>query len=184
MTPVLVTERLRLRPLSLGDAPAIQRHFDNWNIIQHMSVAVPWPYPADGAETWVRDFMLPKMQAGEVLAWVLELRAGPPGAIGLLEYRPATEDRGDNRGFWLAEPWHGQGLMTEAVTAFQDYVFFELDLPRIVVMNASSNRASRRVKEKTGARFLGTVTMEHNSGETVTERWEVTREDWAALRGR
>jgi len=183
LTPVLTSERLRLRPLTLEDAPAIQRHFDDWNIIQHMSVAVPWPYPADGAETWVRDVMLPRMQAGEVLAWVLDLRSGPPGAIGVLEYRQATEERDDNRGFWLAEPWHGQGLMTEAVTAFQDYVFFELCLERIVVMNAVSNMASRRVKEKTGARYLGTIEMAHNSGETSTERWEVTREAWAALRG-
>lgn len=45
-TPQLETERLILRPLALSDAPAIQRHFDNWNIIRHLSTVVPWPYRA------------------------------------------------------------------------------------------------------------------------------------------
>ena len=37
ITPTLQTERLILRPLALSDAPAIQRHFNNWNIIQHLA---------------------------------------------------------------------------------------------------------------------------------------------------
>src|SRR5690242_7386141 len=34
LAPTLLTERLILRPLALSDAPAIQRHFNNWNIIR------------------------------------------------------------------------------------------------------------------------------------------------------
>jgi RimJ/RimL family protein N-acetyltransferase len=49
LTPRLETERLILRPMALSDAPAIQRHFNNWNIIQNLATVVPWPYPADGA---------------------------------------------------------------------------------------------------------------------------------------
>jgi hypothetical protein len=30
----------------------MQRHFDNWNIIRHLSTVVPWPYLADGVETF------------------------------------------------------------------------------------------------------------------------------------
>jgi hypothetical protein len=48
-TPLLETKRLMLRPLARSDAPAIQRHFDNWNTIRHLSTVVPWPYPANGA---------------------------------------------------------------------------------------------------------------------------------------
>lgn len=53
-TPVIQTPRLILRPLALTDAPAIQRHFNNWNIIKNLASVVPWPYPDDGAETFVR----------------------------------------------------------------------------------------------------------------------------------
>jgi len=53
-TPTLQTDRLILRPLALPDAPAIQRHFSNWNVIRNLSKVVPWPYPDDGAETFTR----------------------------------------------------------------------------------------------------------------------------------
>ena len=52
-TPTLLTKRLILRPLTMSDAPAIQRHFNNWNIIQHLAQVVPWPYPEDGAVTFI-----------------------------------------------------------------------------------------------------------------------------------
>jgi len=53
-TPTIETRRLNLRPLALSDAPAIQRHFDNWNIIKNLATLVPWPYPQDGAETFIK----------------------------------------------------------------------------------------------------------------------------------
>ena len=39
-TPTIQTRRLILRPLALSDAPAIQRHFNNWNIIQNLAAVV------------------------------------------------------------------------------------------------------------------------------------------------
>ena len=57
--PILI-----LRPLTLSDAPAIQRHFNNWNIIKTLATVVPWPYPDDGAETFVKR-ELGKIAAGE-----------------------------------------------------------------------------------------------------------------------
>jgi hypothetical protein len=36
----LVPGLLILRPLALSHAPAIQRHFNNWNIIQNLAAVV------------------------------------------------------------------------------------------------------------------------------------------------
>ena len=52
-TPLIHTERLILRPLARSDAVAIQRHFNNWNIIQYIAAVVPWPYPDNGAEDFI-----------------------------------------------------------------------------------------------------------------------------------
>jgi [ribosomal protein S5]-alanine N-acetyltransferase len=38
--------------------------------------------------------------------------------------------------------------------------------------------ASRRVKQKTGAEFLGYVELAHHDGQTLAEKWRVTRENW------
>lgn len=177
-TPTLRTERLVLRPLALSDAPAIQRHFNNWNIIRHLARVVPWPYPDDGAESFVK-LELAKIAAGEEIHhWVLTLRSGDGEAIGSIHFRPREENAKSNRGFWLAEPYWNRGLMTEAIVAVNDFAFGTLGLDCYHVCNAATNVASRRVKQKTGAEFVGYVELEHHEGQSRTERWRVTRENW------
>jgi hypothetical protein len=46
-----------------------------------------------------------------------------------------------------------------------------------------SNVASRRVKQKTGAEFVGYVELSHHEGGARSERWRVTRENWLARSG-
>ncbi len=184
-TSVLETERLIMRPVAIADAPAIQKYFNNWNIIQYLSRAVPWPYPDNGAETFLKDMLLPAMAAGDAHGWVITAKENGDEAIGLVEYRLKEKmDHGGNRGFWLAEPFWGRGYMTEAVTAINDWLFFELGIESMRVANVATNAGSRRVKEKTGATFIGYASLEHHSGGDKSELWEITRTQWAEFRGR
>ena len=72
--------------------------------------------------------------------------------------------------------------MTEAVAAVNDFAFSTLGLERYHVCNVASNVASRRVKQKTGARFVGFIELPHHNGESKAERWVVTRGN--CLKGR
>ena len=178
ITPTLQTERLILRPLALSDAPAIQRHFNNWNIIRHLAQVVPWPYPEDGAQTFIAR-ELERVAAGQVIYnWMLVLRGGDGEAIGNIRLRPWVDDPKGNRGFWLAERYWNQGLMTEAVSAVNDFVFRDLGVDVLHVCNAVTNDASRRVKQKTGAEFVGFIEIAHHNGQTSAEKWRVTRKSW------
>jgi ribosomal-protein-alanine N-acetyltransferase len=177
-TPIIQTSRLILRPLALSDAPAIQRYFNNWNIIRNLASVVPWPYPADGAESFIRQH-LEKIAAGEeIYQWVLVLRSGDGEAIGSIHFRPRADDPKGNRGFWLAEPYWNRGLMTEAIASVNDFAFRTLGIESFHVCNAATNEASRRVKQKTGAEFVGYVEIPHHNGQSRSERWIVTRESW------
>ena len=73
--------------------------------------------------------------------------------------------------------------MTEAVIAVQDYLFLDMGLERMVVTNAVNNPASRRIKEKTGAKLLGRIPFSHRDGCNESEVWELTREGWSRFRG-
>jgi len=181
-TPTIQTERLILRPLALSDAPAIQRHFNNWNIIKNMATVVPWPYPDDGAETFVKQ-QVEKMAAGEeTYQWVLVLRSGAGEAIGNIRFDARVNQPKGNRGFWLAEPYWNRGLMTEAVLSVNDFAFRTLGVESFHVCNVASNEASRRVKQKTGAEFVGYIELLHHNGQTRSEKWKVTRESWLGRR--
>lgn len=179
-TPNLTTERLVLRPLRPSDAPAIQEHFARWSIIQYLSTDVPWPYPEDGAARFI-EHRVAEIESSKDLAWAIT-EGNDDALIGLIDYWDGS-DRGDNRGFWLAEPWHGRGYMTEAIIAVQDYLFLELEVDRIRVLNSIDNLGSRRIKEKTGAVFIGRVPFRHRNGCNESEQWEITRESWRRFRG-
>lgn len=172
----LETPRLLLRPVSLEDSPAIQEHFANWNIVKYIGSNVPWPYPADGAERYLEE-ILRQVDQSETYLWGLVLKAMEDKVVGVIEYR-LDVDEDDNRGFWLAEPYWGRGLMTEAVVATQDFVFNELNIERLIVKNAESNEGSRKIKSRCGAKMIDRVLGKYLSGDVWEEVWEIRRENW------
>jgi [ribosomal protein S5]-alanine N-acetyltransferase len=179
MPPALETQRLVLRPLALADAGQIQQLFPQWVVVQYLAAIVPWPYPPDGALTWIRERALPAVERCEEWHWTLRLKTDSGqiiGAIGLVR------GERDNRGFWLAPPWQGQGLMTEAAFAVNDYWFDVLGFPVLRAPKAVANVASRRVSEKTGMRLVGFEERPLVSGLHLSEIWEITAEEWRAFR--
>lgn len=179
MTPLLETQRLVLRPLELADAPAIQRLFPQWEIVRYLANIVPWPYPPDGAEKFIREMALPAAERGEAWHWTLRTKTHPEQLIGSINLR-----RGDNnnRGFWIAPLWQGQGLMTEAVEAVTSHWFEVLKFPVLRVPKAIPNEASRRISLRQGMRVIATEERDYVGGKFPTELWEITADEWRARR--
>src|SRR5262245_43599956 len=165
-TIALETPRLLLRPLALEDADAVQALFPHWEIVRHLNARVPWPYPPDGARTFIRDIALPAIARGDLWIWTLRLRIDPERIIGSINLRPSERK---NRGFWIGLPWQGQGLMTEAADAVTDFWFEELRFPVLRTQKMAANTASRRVSEKQGMRMIRVVEGEYVSGRVPAE---------------
>ena len=69
--------------------------------------------------------------------------------------------------------------MTEAVKPIMDYAFEQLGFEKLYFINAVGNKASRRVKEKSGATYIETRPAKFVSPQfTQTELWELTKENW------
>jgi RimJ/RimL family protein N-acetyltransferase len=60
-----------------------------------------------------------------------------------------------NLGYWIRQSYQGRGVGTQAARLAVGYAFELLKLTHIEVVCAAMNRPSRRVAEKTGARFDG-----------------------------
>lgn len=179
MIPTLETRRLLLQPLTLADAPAIQATFPQWEIVRFLASHVPWPYPPDGAESFLRDVALPGMARGNEWHWSLRPKTAPGTLIGVISLM-ARE--GDNRGFWIAPDWQGQGLMSEAAAAVTDFWFEDLGREVLHIPKAVDNLASRRISERSGMRVIRTETRNHVSGPHLAEIWELTAAEWRARR--
>ena len=178
MTPPLETPRLHLRPLDLADAPQIQAVFPQWEIVRHLTNIVPWPYPPDGALTFLRDVALPAVVRGDAWRWTIRLKSAPERIIGGIDL--IKTDKGDNRGFWLDPSFHRQGLMTEAAHAATGFWFEVLQYPVLRTSKAAENIASRRISEKQGMRLIAVTEHDYVSGRLLCETWEITADEWRA----
>lgn len=181
MIPAGETKRLVLRPLEMGDAPQIQELFPQWEIVRYLRNIVPWPYPSDGALTFIRDVGLPAMARGEAWNWTLRLKSRPDQIIGNIHLR---KGKGDHRGFWIGPQWQRQGLIIEACAWANDFWFETLGFQVLRVSKAAVNRASSRISEKQGMRLVGTEEKDFVCGRLRSEIWEMTAEDWRAWKTR
>ncbi len=179
--PTLETKRLILKELTLDYVKDYQKQFATYGVIRNIGAMVPWPYPNNGAEVFLKDNVLPK-QGKHFWQWGLFLKTDPDTLIGSITLE---ENDTNNRGFWLGETYWGQGLMTEATDITTDFAFSELDFSVLRFFNAKGNERSRRLKERVGAKFVKLVPLKCTDPTyTESECWELTKEDWLAFKAR
>jgi [ribosomal protein S5]-alanine N-acetyltransferase len=175
-TPVLETLRLKLHPLQLSDAAEVQPLFAQWEIVKQLNARVPWPFPENGVETYYREDALPAIERGDEWHWMLRLKDEPEaGIIGAISLTLSGET---NRGFWLAQPWQGRGLMTEAAAVVTRFWFEELNQPVLTIKKARDNAASRAISVRQGMRCITQSEDDFVSGRLPTEIWELTAAEW------
>lgn len=176
--PTLATARLILRGVTEADASAIQKNFDDYEIIRHLATIVPWPYPPDGARNFLA--MILPAQGKDRWVWGLFLQHAPEELIGIVDLRRGERE---NRGFWLARRFWGQGLMTEATEAVTECAFTALGFETLTLTNALGNTRSRRVKETAGAVWLRTEPARFvDPAYTEREVWMLSKAAWMARR--
>lgn len=174
--PTFTTKRLILRAPSTDDIPSWQHNFNNWEVIRTLNAGVPWPYPADGVANFFREQVVSN-QGKVSWLWVITRKEEPSEVIGVIELRQTGQR--DDRGFWIAERFWGQGFVSEAVVPVTDHAFNVLGYEKLTLNNALNNVASRRVKEASNARFVGTEPAKYVDPTLDTrEVWELTKDLW------
>lgn len=154
MTFSITTARLRLRPVRRGDARPLQALCNNWNVARMLS-RVPYPNPVEVVEAWT-GAQAAAWASGLAYNFAIEHQDGEHqdeliGVVGVSR----CDDGGYEIGYWLGEPWWGQGLMTEAVGRILDFARASLGLDRLRSDYFVDNPASGRVQEKCGFRITG-----------------------------
>lgn len=148
--PVLQLASAVLRPLTLQDAPALQRHADDEVVWQTLFEGFPHPYTLADAEAWCGGGW---EAAG--LVWGIAVNGGVAGCIGV------RQDTGWLRcnaevGYWLGRRYWGQGIATQALRATADWVFAHMDgVTRLYAPIFDWNQASQAVARKAGFEMEG-----------------------------
>lgn len=140
-----------LRPWTTEDAPALAGYFNNINIWNNLRDYIPHPYTLKDAEK----FIAGQEGISPVQNFAIISNNQLVGGIGIVLlddiYRMNAE-----LGYWIAEPFWGLKLASEAVGLMTSYAFENFSINRIVAEVFDYNRASMRVLEKNGY-YLETV---------------------------
>jgi ribosomal-protein-alanine N-acetyltransferase len=142
-----------LRPFDDSDAKGLFEYASNPNVTRftlwdaHRSL--------DDTRAFVSDYARSRYLEGvpEPLGIELKEAGRLVGALGC--YWASRRDRCMELGYWVAEPYWGQGVAVEAARALLRHVFAAYEVERVQAHYIEGNHASGRVMEKLGLAFEG-----------------------------
>jgi RimJ/RimL family protein N-acetyltransferase len=139
-----------VRSWRVEDAPTVARHADNRAIWRNLRDAFPHPYSVADA----RRFIAAARERDPQTVFAIAVDDEPVGGIGV---RPGSdvERVSAEIGYWLAEPFWGRGITTEALRAVTRYAIETFGLTRVFALPFAWNPASFRVLEKAGYALEG-----------------------------
>lgn len=145
MISALSLERATIRPLNMEDASDLATFANNHKVWMQLRNYFPQPY-------WVMDamrFLEDVSRQKPLLTYGIEVKGRCAGVVGAERLHDIYKQTAE-LGYWLGEPFWGQGIATEVVGAFSNYLLDQFDLERLQAGVFSTNIASMRVLEKAG----------------------------------
>src|SRR5688572_8715102 len=152
-----------LRPFIQSDIDSLVKYANNLKIAKYMTDQFPHPYSMDKGKAFIA--FATSNNPVHILAISIDDQA--VGGIGI---HPQSDIHSNNAelGYWLGEPFWGQGIVSSAIEKMVDYGFKNFNINRIFARPFGSNIPSQRVLEKNGfvleARFHQTI-MKHGQFE-------------------
>ncbi len=134
-----------VRSWELADVDALARHADNHKIWINLRDAFPHPYTKQHA----REFIRSVRQREPETTFAIAVNDEAVGSIGFVLH-PDVERVSAEIGYWLAEPFWGNGIATEALAAVTRHAIAMHKLTRVYAVPFAWNAASCRVLEKAG----------------------------------
>ena len=153
---LLETKRLLLKPYNQDYAEMIFPVVSQFEISDTM-IAIPHPYPRQAVHQWI-DYLEKSAEQGTAFEFAIfskdhtENYIGNCGLVSISKSHQKAEIA-----YFIDKKQWGKGYATEAALLMIEYGFEKLGLERIYGHCMSRNPASRKVMEKIGFKFEGTL---------------------------
>lgn len=153
------TTRLLLRPGWTEDAPALAQAIADERIVRNLALA-PWPYTLADAEA----FLARERDPRDVACLIFLREDGAPRLVGGIGFGRLPGEARPEFGYWIARPYWGRGIATEAGAALIANARDTLRLKRLDAGHFTDNPASGRVLAKLGFRPTGVTRTRFSAG--------------------
>ena len=140
--------------MRLKDKFALLEHFKAKEIY-NSTLNIPYPYSEADADQWLNRRMENIQRQDKEVTFAIRKDDGEMiGVVGADSFEIGASHRAEI-GYWLARPYWGQGIMTDAVRAYVQYAFDDLKLLRLTAHVFPFNVGSARVLEKNRFKLEG-----------------------------
>lgn len=135
----------KLRPWNISDLDSLVKYANNWNIAKNLTDKFPFPY----SENSGRAFIEFATKDDPIHIFAIDINGQAVGSIGI---HPQDDIHRKNAelGYWLAEPFWGKGVISNAVKQSVDFAFDTFQIDRVFARPFGTNLASQKVLEKNG----------------------------------
>lgn len=154
-----------LRKIRVEDGERLVALANNPKVANNLRDDFPHPYTLEDAEQFITN----AQAANPTLRFCIEKNGVYVGNIGIHPQQDVYQKNAEI-GYFIGEPYWGQGIASQAVKMIVEYGFRQLDFHRIFAGVFSYNMASAKVLEKAGFSFEGaSVEAVYKNGELYDE---------------
>ena len=145
---------LSIRKWRIEDKSDLAINLNNLKVLNNLRDGLPYPYTEDDAEDFIQ--MMLSADPDSTFAFAITLDNKVIGSIGVFR-KDNIHSRTAEMGYYIGEPYWGNGYMTNAIKMVCEYVFENTDIIRIFAEPFAHNIASCRALEKAGFQYEGTL---------------------------
>lgn len=160
-----------LRPWKISDLDNLVKYANNINISKYLTDKFPHPYTKENGE----GFIAFATKDNPIHIFAIDIAGEAVGGIGI-HPKEDVERNNAELGYWIAEPFWGNGIITKAIPQIVEFGFKTFPIDRIFARPFGNNPASQRVLEKTG------FTFEHKFEKTLIKNGELLDELFYSVR--
>jgi len=151
---IKVRDGVHLSSVLTDDKAALLEHLCTRDVYE-TTLNIPHPYSEADADWWINKRMEHAGKHDKEVTFAIRDAGGKLiGVVSADNFEPGTSHQAEI-GYWLAKPYWGHGIMTDAVRAFVRYAFVELQVVRLTAHVFDFNIGSARVLEKNGFKLEG-----------------------------
>lgn len=169
---IIKSSRFILRSYKASDLDSLVESLNNKNVSQYLA-RVPYPYTKKDGQEWIEKCQQENSKKEpDELNFVIDINGKVVGSIGFAK----IENNQAEFGYWLAEPYWNQGIMTEAAQLVIDFGFKQLGLKKMYAHVFDNNKASMKVLKKTGFKNNGLMKEKMKKDNKLFNRYLFVKE--------
>lgn len=142
----------QIRQWKLEDAYELANALNNKKIQNNLRDGQPYPYTEQDAKDFIEAMLASDSNVTFAFAITMDNKA--IGSIGVFR-KDNIHSQTAEMGYYIAEPYWGQGLGTSAVIQVCKYIFKNTNIIRIFAEPFADNTASCRILERSGFTLEG-----------------------------